>query len=48
MKAANMERIAESDKRGCFVAGKCGSVELFCSLVGYFREKTASPKAVPS
>ena len=27
-----MERIAESDKSGCFVAGKCGLVEFFAHL----------------
>ena len=48
MKAADMEIIAESDKRGCIVTRKCGSVEFFCSFVCYLHEKTASPKALPS
>ena len=47
MKAANVVRIAESDKSGCFVVGKCDSVEFFCSLLSYLREKTAFQKSGP-
>ena len=47
MKAADVERIAESDKRGCIVARKCGSVEFFCSLVGCLYEKDRFPKSAP-
>ena len=48
MKAADVERIAESDKRGCIVARKCGSVEFFAHLSAACTKKTVSPKALPS
>ena len=46
MKAANMERIAESDKSDCFVAGKRGSVELFAHFSAICAENSF-PKSGP-
>ena len=47
MKAANMERIAESDKRGCFMAGKCGSAELFAHFSAICAKKQLPQKRSP-
>ena len=47
MKAADMERIAESDKSGCFVTGKCGSVELFAHLSAIGAKKQIPQKRSP-
>ena len=44
MKAANVERIAEGDKRGCFVAGKCGLVEFFAHFSAICAKKQLPQK----
>ena len=47
MKAANVERIAESDKSGCFMAGKCGSVEFFAHFSAICAKKQLPQKRSP-
>ena len=47
MKAADVERIAESNKRGCIVARKCGSVEFFAHLSAIFAKKQLPQKRSP-
>ncbi len=47
MKAANVERIVESDKSGCFVARKCGSVEFFAHFSAICAKKQLPQKRSP-
>ena len=47
MKAANVERIAESNKRGCFMAGKCGLVEFFAHFSAVCAKKQLPQKRSP-